>query len=260
LSECRIKKLIGDHRDGGFVLMRDLRKYPALFVTGTDTDVGKTVVTAALARWMAKDGREVCAIKPIATGCRQKGGGWVCEDAQLLADASSERGRGVMRECGLEPGQPLVAWKHALGPSCAARLEDRPMRLGALTNAVGMLRSACEREGVQLIVEGVGGPLVPLSGRFTVADWMARLEMPAVLVTRTELGTISHTLMAVECLTSRGVRLAGIIASRRRSGRLTLVERESLGEIARLLPRVRMVVLEQMKDVAGRPKFRESGW
>jgi dethiobiotin synthetase len=240
--------------------MRFLETSPSLFVTGTDTDVGKSVVTAAVARWLVARGSDVCAVKPLATGCRQRGGRWLCEDARLLAASSSDRGNEVLRGAGWMPGEAFAAWKHALGPTCAARLEDRPLQLGALTKAVGRVWAACERQGVKLLVEGVGGPLVPLSGRITVADWIARLQMPAVLVTRTELGTISHTLMAVECLASRGVKLAGIIASRRRRGKLTLVERESLHEMARLQPRVKMVMLEQLRDDSDKPVFRDSGW
>ena len=236
-----------------------LSHHRALFVTGTDTDVGKTVATAAVARWLAASGHDVSAVKPIATGCSRKNGGWDCEDARLLAGASSPRGNEVMRSAGFEPGQPFCAWKNPLAPSCAARLEEIPMRLGSLTASVSRLRAACLKADVRLLVEGVGGPMVPLSGRFTVVDWIARLELPAVLVTRTELGTINHTLLAAECLAARGVRLAGIIASRTRAGRYALVERESLGEIARLLPRVPLVVLDRMKDVSGRPKWKAFG-
>ncbi len=226
--------------------------HPALFVTGTDTDVGKTVATAAIALWLRGLGRDVCAIKPLATGCRLRGGKWQCEDARLLEAASSPRGNAVMTEAGCEPGRAMVAWKHPLAPSCAARLEQRPLDRRALNASLARLRKACARADVRLLIEGVGGPLVPLTARATVADWIAQLKLPAVLVTRTELGTISHTLMAAECLASRGVPLAGIVASRRRSGRLALVERESLREIARLLPRVPLAVLDCLEDQSNR--------
>jgi dethiobiotin synthetase len=222
-------------------------EHPALFVTGTDTDVGKTVATAAIALWLRGLGQEVCAVKPLATGCRLQRGKWQCDDARLLSAASSPHGNAVMAEAGCEPGRALVAWKHPLAPSCAARLEQRPLYRRALHASLTRLGKACGRAGVRLLIEGVGGPLVPLTTRTTVADWIVQLELPAILVTRTELGTINHTLMAAECLASRGVPLVGIIASRRRSGRLALVERESLGEITRLLPRVPVAVLEYLE-------------
>lgn len=210
---------------------KPLRDERAIFVTGTDTEVGKTVVSAAIARAWCAFGCAVCAVKPIASDCTIRRGRWVCDDAKKLDTACGDGADAVWHACGETPGEALLSFKAPLGPVSAARAEGRRLPLGAVERRVQRLARACEKNDARFLVEGIGGPLVPLSNSGTVADWIARLGLPVVLATRTRLGTISHTLMAVECLKARGIRIAGIVASRQEGGPLAEVEISSLTEI-----------------------------
>src|SRR5688500_10368791 len=156
-----------------------------LFFTGTDTGVGKTVVTAAVARVLRRQGREVRVCKPVATGAVREGTDWVAEDTRVLAEAV---GAG-----GLEAFRAITPWAFPApaAPPVAARLAGVELRLEEIVNAV-------RRQGradASLLVEGVGGLLCPLTEQETVADLALALGLPLVVVARRSLGTLNHTLM-----------------------------------------------------------------
>jgi dethiobiotin synthase len=162
-----------------------------LFVTGTDTGVGKTVAAAALLHRF----REQFALrywKPIQTGIEQD-------------DDTAEVGR--LTGCG---GHELfrsgVRLERPVSPHLAARLSGRPIDLDAL---VALVRG--ERDSSRWIVEGAGGVLVPVSDTANMADLMTRLGLPVVVVARTALGTINHTLLTLEALRQRAIHAAGVI-------------------------------------------------
>jgi dethiobiotin synthetase len=160
-----------------------------LFVTGTDTGVGKTEVTAGLARLWRRQGRDFVVRKPVATGG--------LDDAHKLARAAGDRAEAVTPLLFAEPAAPPVA----------ARLEGRELSLTSIVEALGSPRSEA------LLVEGVGGLLCPLTARETVADLAACLQLPLVVVARRSLGTLNHTLMTVEVALARGLSVAGVVVS-----------------------------------------------
>lgn len=182
---------------------------PGLFITATDTGVGKTVITcaiaAALRKQSAKAGSRQCKVgvcKPMATGCRKDREGLVSEDAEALAHFADCR-------------QPLevicpIRYKPALAPGMAAELTHQPVDWSALDRSLNLLDDTCD----VLLVEGVGGLLVPLdhaNPNITVRDLAISLGYPVVVVTRATLGTLNHTAMTVELLRAAGCKVAGLV-------------------------------------------------
>ncbi len=172
-----------------------------LFFTGTDTGVGKTVVTAAVARLLRRQGRPVAVCKPVATGAVEGPGGWRSEDTCQLAAAA-----------GLEAEMDRVtpwAFPEPAAPPVAARAHGVGLTLDALAGAV----RAWQRPGAVVLVEGVGGLLCPLTERETVADLAGVLGMPLVVVCRRSLGTLNHTLLTLEVARTRGLPVAGLVVN-----------------------------------------------
>ena len=176
-----------------------------LFVTGTDTGVGKTVVACALAAWARHQGVDVGVMKPVATGGRFLANGtpgrWVSDDARRLAAAADVDDPWSL----INP----ICFKEPLAPWTAARRARRAIRLDTPLAAFRSLR----RRHSFVIVEGVGGLLVPLGPRATVADLAKRLGLPLVLVARPGLGTLNHTLLTLECARRLRLPVRGIIVN-----------------------------------------------
>jgi len=171
----------------------------ALAVLGTDTGVGKTVVTAALARAFRRTGLDVAVMKPIASGGAAYRGRIVSGDAVWL-----KRILGLIQP--LEDINP-VCFRLPLAPAVAAALERKKTDFKSVKRALRRMRKG---SGL-LLVEGVGGVLVPLGSGMTPASWCAREGIPAVVVGRAGLGGINHAWLAVEALRKRGVKVAGVI-------------------------------------------------
>jgi dethiobiotin synthetase len=160
-----------------------------LFITGTDTGVGKTILSAALVAAMAVAGERVSAYKPVVTGMSEPLGAWP-QDHKLLAEVANMLPEEVA---------PL-RYEPAVSPHLAAAMAGEridPTQL--IEHARTLARSGT------LIVEGVGGLLVPLSEDFTICDLAIALKLPLLIAARPGLGTINHTL-----LTLRAVRAAGL--------------------------------------------------
>jgi dethiobiotin synthetase len=173
-------------------------KANVLFITATDTDVGKTFVACAVARALRARGRDVGVMKPVASGCEAD----VSDDTRALIEAS-----------GVTDGPELVTpvtFKAPLAPTAAARAEGASFERGRIFEAFEKLRARHEF----LIVEGIGGLMVPLEGRWTVRDLARELGGPVAIVSRDGLGTINHTALTVECARAAGLDLRGIILNR----------------------------------------------
>jgi len=194
------------------------------FITATDTGVGKTVFTAALAACMRAAGLNVVALKPIAAGAVIAGGRRVSADALFLERAA------VSGEA-LDEINPILL-KAPAAPSVAARLEGAAYRLHTIVAHCRRIAALHE----YTLVEGVGGLMVPLTDRETVADLAAALDLPLIVVARPGLGTINHTALTVEYARARGLRVAGIVISGT-SEKPDLAERSGPGEIERLTGR-----------------------
>ncbi|HDZ21149.1 hypothetical protein LCGC14_0094060 [marine sediment metagenome] len=181
----------------------DLPAARGLFVTGTDTGVGKTVVAGGIARCLRLAGQPVDVFKPVASGCRRDPrGGLVSGDTEFLA-ACADSGRTLAQ---ITP----VCFHAPLAPNVAAQREDRAVDLGAIFEAWRYLAEA----GRPVIVEGVGGLLCPLSDEFWVIHLARLLGLPLVVVVRPGLGTINHTLLTLHAARAAGLRVAGVVVNR----------------------------------------------
>jgi dethiobiotin synthetase len=175
-----------------------LAKTPhGLFVTGTDTGVGKTDVAAAIVAALRSRGQSVRPLKPLITGLDDPPDPVWPRDHELLATAA-----------GLDPGEVnLVGYGPAVSPHLAAEMSGEPIRPDELEQAV----LGSPRDGELLVVEGVGGLLVPIAPGYDVRDLASALGLPLVVVARPGLGTISHTLLTLEAARRAGLRVAGVV-------------------------------------------------
>ncbi len=174
--------------------------HSGLFITGTDTAIGKTYVTCGIARTLVADGRVVGAYKPAVSGAgRDAAGQPFWEDVEELhAAVGGELPR--ERICPQRYDAPLA-------PPAAAQAERRGVDAALLRSGADWWRSRCEF----LLVEGAGGLLSPIADQETVADVARDLGYPLIIVARLGLGTINHTLLTLEAAARRGIPVAGIV-------------------------------------------------
>jgi dethiobiotin synthetase len=167
-----------------------------LFVTGTDTEVGKTVVAAALAAALREDGTPVGAFKPVVTGTDEPTDGKP-RDHELLAQCA-----------GMEPREVApYTFGPAVSPHLAAELAEVAIDTEHVVEVAR--RNA---EGRTLIAEGVGGFLVPLTvGGYLIRDLAQELQLPVVIVARPGLGTINHTMLTIEAVRAAGLQVAAVV-------------------------------------------------
>jgi dethiobiotin synthetase len=172
-------------------------KTRGLFVTGTDTGVGKTVVCCAIAEALRRRHIDIGVMKPIETGVGSQGP----LDAISLSEAA-----------GVHDSLDLICpqrFELPAAPSVAAAAQGRAVDLDAIRAAHAELA----RRHAFLLIEGAGGLLVPLRADYSMADLAAEFDAPLVVVTRASLGTINHTLLTLEAIERRGLRLAGVVIS-----------------------------------------------
>jgi dethiobiotin synthetase len=175
----------------------------AYFVTSTGTDIGKTFVTAGLIRYLREAGQAVHAIKPVMSGYNSS----VVEtsDPAVLLNAL-----GLPIDAGTIDRVAPWRFRAPLSPDLAAAREGRSIDFAEL---VAFSRKEIAAANGILFIEGVGGIMVPLDAERTVLDWMAALQIPLLLVVGGYLGTISHTLTALDVLAQRHLNVATIIVS-----------------------------------------------
>lgn len=178
------------------------------FITGTDTDAGKTTVTAALLRWLLRQGRAVQAVKPVQTGCMPDGkGGLLVPDVARYREAASFPGAPGGSAA---PAVALQVFEPACSPHLAARLARTPLSADALATR---LESVVPSEFF-VLAEGAGGIEVPLNEKETMLDLMVRLAWPVLLVVGNRLGCINHALLSLRTLQMQGLTVAGLILIR----------------------------------------------
>jgi dethiobiotin synthetase len=183
----------------------------AIFITGTDTSVGKTLVAAALARALHERGCDVGVVKPVATGLAP-GRDWREDDAALLAVAAG---------CA-EPPEAIspIRFQEPLAPFTAAQMENRRVDVAAAVEAVQAVISRHE----VTVVEGAGGAAVPLTPNLLMSDLMRLAAIPCLIVARSSLGTINHTVLTAQHLRAKGVEISGAVFVRHNGGPLSLAE------------------------------------
>lgn len=162
-----------------------------IFITGTDTDVGKTYVTCALLRDLRRRGHMACGYKPVACGDRS--------DARAMRDASDSK-------LSLERINPLYL-RTAAAPFIAAQFENRSIEMPQLISAY----EALQNDFKPILVEGAGGWEVPLAEGLSFSDFAQELELPIILVVNNKLGAVNHTLLTLAAIEARGLHCAGII-------------------------------------------------
>jgi dethiobiotin synthetase len=154
------------------------------FVTGTDTEIGKTLVASALVHWQAQQGWRVAAMKPIAAGAEWRDGRWCNEDVDALAASVS-------------------------APHIAAHLEARQIDPVHILRCFEQVRAQSDA----VVVEGVGGFRVPLNESYDTADLAKDLGLPVLLVVGMRLGCINQALLTAEAIAARGLKLMGWVAN-----------------------------------------------
>jgi dethiobiotin synthetase len=173
-----------------------------LFVTGTDTGVGKTEVAAGLLRAFAARGFATVGMKPVAAGCRRQGRVLVNADVTALQSAGNVRApRGLVNPYAFRP--PIAP--HIAAEAVGVEIDLRTILAG--------YRALATRADV-VVVEGVGGFVVPLAPRLDTAELARRLRLPVVLVVGMRLGCLNHALLTAEAVRARGLVLAGWVANR----------------------------------------------
>jgi dethiobiotin synthetase len=163
--------------------------------------VGKTVVAGAIADWFRRRRRRVAVLKPVATGCVHRREGLVSEDAEFLAVCADAR----------HPLDLICPQRYAepLAPAVAAERAQQPVDWQVVQRSIDLMAGDSD----VMIVEGVGGLMVPLDPKHTARDLAGWLGLPAVVVARPGLGTINHTLLTVDALRA-GASVAGVVINR----------------------------------------------
>ena len=190
----------------------------AFFITGTDTNVGKTYVACQLINDYVTQGYKVIGMKPLAAGCELVEGEWVNEDVLKLEAASNVKApRNLVNP---------YSFKEAIAPHIAAELAGVNIEISVIKQAFDALTELADI----VIVEGAGGFLVPLnssSENKTMADLAAALNIPIILVVEMKLGCINHTLLTLEAIQARNLTLHGWVANQIGSKMPMLAENEA---------------------------------
>jgi dethiobiotin synthetase len=173
-------------------------KYNAIFVTGTDTGVGKTYISSLLLGFLRHQGLDAGYQKWLSSG------GSDCADLNFCLEQND-----ITPDTDSADLQAVYCFKYPAAPHLAAKLEGREVDPERIISSFRQY----ERQKQIVVVEGVGGLLVPVRRDLLLADFLIRLELPTLIVARTGLGTINHTLLTIEALRSRSLPILGIIFS-----------------------------------------------
>jgi dethiobiotin synthetase len=196
------------------------------FVTGTDTGAGKTILAAALCAAIRASGARVAAFKPVVTGLDEPPGAWPA-DHELLAAVTGARAGDVTTR----------TFAPAVSPHLAARMAGETITLDTLVAAAARAAAGAD----VLVVEGVGGLLVPLGDEHDIRDLAVALGLPVIIAARPGLGTINHSLLTIEAARAAGLEVRAVVLTpwpdeptvMQRSNRETIAQRGGV-EIATL--------------------------
>ncbi|HJV64270.1 MAG TPA: dethiobiotin synthase [Geomonas sp.] len=172
-----------------------------IFITGTDTGVGKTIASAVIARLLKNRGFSVGVMKPVTSGCLERDGKLISEDAELLAFGAGTE---------VTPDSAPYLLKAPLAPSVSASLDGVKIDFQVIAKAYQRLAEQFD----YVIVEGAGGLMVPLAGGLLMADLALHLKLPVAVVARPNLGTVNHSLLTTFCARTLGLEVKGVIVNR----------------------------------------------
>ena len=203
----------------------------AVFITATGTDIGKTFLTAGLIRHLRARGRSVDALKPVVSGFDPA----APSDPGILLAA-------LGRSPDMAEFDRISPWRFAapLSPDMAAERENRTIDFDELVTFCRNA-AACQND---LLIEGVGGIMVPLDKRHTTLDWMAALHLPLLLVAGSYLGAISHTLSAVDVIKQRNLSLRAIIINESAGSTVSL--QDTARTISRFVEPIEVITLPRL--------------
>ncbi len=190
----------------------NLPKKAGLFITGTDTSVGKTLIAGAIARIITDKGLKVGVFKPIATGCHRSWEGPVSYDTEFLCHCSNS-------DLSLSTITPVGFLTQATPVVCATQ-EGKPTDFEQIARAY---REICEHSDI-VIAEGIGGVRVPLTMEFDLLDLAVEFGLPVVIVARVKRGMINHILMTIDCVRATKLKIAGIVINGYNATESTMVE------------------------------------
>lgn len=204
-----------------------------IFITATGTDIGKTFLTCSLIDYLRGIGQDVDALKPVATGFDPKR----AEDSD-----SGYLLRALGRVVTLAEIDRVSPWQFAapLSPDLAAEREGRALDFDAL---VEFSRNAMREHRGTLLIEGIGGVMVPLDRRHTVIDWIEALAAPVILVAGSYLGSISHTLTCLEALLRRALAVRAIVINETPGSTVTVDD--TIASVAKFAEGVPVIGLER---------------
>ena len=183
-----------------------------VFITGTDTGVGKTWFTVALMNQLNQAGVEVAGMKPVASGSQWRNGRFENQDTLMIQQACSQR-------LDYEVINP-IAYEPPIAPHIAADLADRAIDLHMIVNAYETLSDQHEI----VVVEGIGGWRVPLSADATLSDLVRELQLPVIMVVGLRLGCINHAILTAEAIRNDDFELLGWVATELETDYLNKVE------------------------------------
>jgi dethiobiotin synthetase len=217
----------------------------AYFVTSTGTDIGKTFVASGILRAARKAGRQANAIKPIMSGYNPN------------HPENSDAGRLLMamdRRVNADTVAAISPWRYLapVSPDLAAAMEGRVI---SLPQVLTFCEAAAASARDMMLIEGVGGVMVPLDRWHTVRDWIAGLHIPALLVAGSYLGAISHILTAAEALSTRGIVIAALVISE--SDTSPVRPEDIAAAVTKFLPRTPIHIVHRMMNESA---FEKLAW
>ncbi len=190
-----------------------------VFITGSDTGVGKTVVAGAVAAAVKTQGLDVGIMKPISTGAREIGGKLVSDDARYLKEIVGSKDDDDL----INP----LRFRPALAPTLAASENGITIDLEKVWKSFEELKDKHDF----VVVEGIGGLMVPIGEKLLVADMALKMDLAIVIVCKHSLGSINHTLLTVECAKGRGLRVKGIVINMLNKGKEFVSEIEKYSSV-----------------------------
>jgi len=198
---------------------------PGLFVTGTDTGVGKTFIASALLAAIRECGCDAVPMKPVQTGCVSSRGCLIAPDLAFC-----------LERAGLAPSDSELAdmSPYCFRPACSPHLAAKQAGIPIRQDVIGRAFRRLVRAHDAVVVEGAGGVMTPLNDRATMMDLMAGLGLPVILVAKPGLGTLNHTLLSLRALRQTGLEVLGVVINQSSPSRWGRIEEDNLRSIKRL--------------------------
>lgn len=200
----------------------NIKKYQGLFITGTDTDVGKTMVTAALLAALRQTSINAVVMKPVQTGCATNKGRLSAPDLDFCC-------RKAALEIPLKDEQLVCPYRFApaCSPHLAANLANQKISVEKIKRAYKKLSEVHDF----VLVEGAGGILVPINNKLFMLDLIKILDLPTIIVARAELGTINHSLLTIRELQKNNIEILGVVFNEAQPSKSKIIKQDNLKTI-----------------------------